>query len=166
VLPDVPDDICRYRENLLPALVDRVLPLDIRCGDKDVDHVHITVKTGIDVGFYGTGEPADLRFQSEFFDCCYRLSLGFRRCRKACLDYMDADIGELASDLKFLLESEGYSRGLFPSRSVVSKTVTLSCAELSTKKTIPRKILASHTSPVLECGLFKEIPDRKKLSQN
>ena len=92
VLPDIADDIGRDLEHLLPALVDGVLPLDIRGRDEDMHHVDIAVKAGVNIGFYGAGKPADLRLKTELFDSRYRLFLGFRRCREPCLYHVDADV--------------------------------------------------------------------------
>ncbi len=120
VLPDIADDLRRDREHFLPALVDGVLPLDIRGRDEDVHHIDIAVETGVHVGFCGAGEPADLRVETELSDSGHRLLLGLRGRREPCLDCMDADVGELACDLKFLFKGECNPRGLFsvPERSV------------------------------------------------
>ena len=74
---DIADNIGRDPEHFLPALVDGVLPLDIRSRDEDVDHVDVAVKAGINIGFHGAGEPADLRLKTELFNSGYRLFLGF-----------------------------------------------------------------------------------------
>ena len=78
VVADIADDISRNREHFLPGLVDGVLPLDIRRRDKDVHHVHIAIKAGIHIGFYGAGEPANLCLKTELFNSGYGLFLGFR----------------------------------------------------------------------------------------
>ena len=77
-------------------------------------------------------------------DC---LEITLRGDRKACLDYMDADIGDLASDLKFLLESEGYSRGLFPiPERCVKNSYSLVCGVIDKEDDPPQNPCESYIS--------------------
>ncbi len=78
-----------------------------------MDHVHITVKACIYIGFNRACEPAYIRLKTEFFNGSNGLFFGDGRCRKSCFDHMNADCRELAGDLKFLFKGECYPRGLF-----------------------------------------------------
>ena len=114
MVSDVADDIAGDPEHLLPGLVDRVLPLDVRGRDEHVDHVDIAVDTGVHVGFHRAGEPADAGRQTQSFDRGNGLFLRRRRCREPCLDGMHADVRKLTGNLDLLFECEGNPRGLFP----------------------------------------------------
>ena len=77
MLSDITDDIGRYGEHFFSALVDRVLPLDIRCRDEHMHHIDIAVKTGINVCFDRSCESADGRLDIKFFNSSNRLFFGF-----------------------------------------------------------------------------------------
>jgi hypothetical protein len=61
MVPDIPHDLPGNIQDLFGSFVDCVGPLNLGCRNKDVDHVHVAVKTRIYVLLLRSGEAADKR---------------------------------------------------------------------------------------------------------
>jgi hypothetical protein len=78
MLPNILDDRRGAGQHLLPGLLDRMDPLDIRGRDEDMDQVDVTVEACVHIGLQGTGKAADLRVQIQGRDGSNRFAFACR----------------------------------------------------------------------------------------
>jgi len=78
MLPNILDDRRGAGQHLLPGLLDRMDPLDIRGRDEDMDQVDITVEACVHIGLQGPGKATDLRVQIQGRDGSNRFAFACR----------------------------------------------------------------------------------------
>ena len=81
---------------------------------------------GVHIGQHAAGEGRDDRTAHLFGDGPHRLEVARRACREARLDNIHAQPVELPCDFQLLRRRQPDSADCSPSRSVVSKIITLS----------------------------------------
>ena len=100
-------------QDLVSALLDGVLYLDVRSRDKNVNQIHVGIKTAIDILLDDPRQTANFNVETLVGDHLDRFKFTFRRYRKTGLDDVHTEFVKLSGDSDLFVRGQRDAGCLF-----------------------------------------------------